>query len=154
MPEYSATRWFADAQRDFASRLRWTVTPSYEQANHHPTAAVSPGVDMAAPPGESVLLTAKIADPDGGAVSCRWWQYREAGTFRGEVSIEDADTPMVIVRIPDDAVAGQTVHLILEVQNDAELPLKAYQRGIVTIAGGDGDESYGAQPSVDFRGRY
>jgi hypothetical protein len=119
-------------RRSSTARLRWTVSPSYEQANHHPTATISPGVDVLGKPGESLVLTAAVTDPDGDTVFWRWWQYREAGTVPRPVPIIGAETPVATVRIPDDEVAGHTLHLILEVRDDAELPLKAYQRITVT----------------------
>ena len=41
--EASVTRWFADAQADFAARLRWSVTPAFADANHHPQLEIARG---------------------------------------------------------------------------------------------------------------
>ena len=43
--EGSVVRWFADAQADFAARLRWSVAPRFEDANHHPVLAIEQGID-------------------------------------------------------------------------------------------------------------
>ena len=132
--EYSVTRWFADAQRDFAARLRWSVTPEFSAVNHHPVLTVSPGLDLVASPGERVLLTATAEDPDGDGVTLRWWQYREAGTLPAAVRLEGADSTEVAFTLPGDAEPGQTLHLILEARDDAALPLVTYRRVIVTVA--------------------
>src|SRR3954447_25926133 len=129
--EYSLTRWFGDAQRDFATRLRWSVTPEYSDANHHPRVTVSPGLDLTADAGSTVALSASATDPDGDPVSYRWWQYAEAGTYPGRVALDGDDRPEVTLTVPSDGVAGQTIHLILEVQDGAAVPLKRYERVIV-----------------------
>jgi len=131
--EYSLTRWFGDAQRDFATRLRWSVTPEYAGANHHPEVAVSPGLDMRGEPGSTMTLSAFATDPDGDSLSYRWSQYAEAGTYAGRVALSGIEGSEVTLTVPSDGTAGQTVHLILEVQDDAAMPLKRYQRVIVTI---------------------
>lgn len=131
--EYSVTRWFGDAQRDFVTRLRWSVTPEYSLANHHPGVAVEPGLDLAAAPGGSVTLTASATDPDGDDVSYHWWQYVEAGTYPGSVELSGSDGPELSVAVPGDAAPGQTVHLILEVQDSAPVPLTRYARVILTV---------------------
>ena len=49
--EASVTRWFADAQADFAARLRWSVTPAYVDANHHPRLGSRRGSTSRSQPG-------------------------------------------------------------------------------------------------------
>jgi hypothetical protein len=132
--EYSVTRWFADAQRDFATRLRWSVTPEFSAANHHPVLTVTPALDLSAAPGERITVRATAEDPDGDAVALRWWQYREAGTLPTALALDGADSAEVAFTLPGDAAPGQTVHLIVEARDDAELPLAAYRRVIVTVA--------------------
>lgn len=131
--EYSVTRWFADAQRDFAARLRWSISPRYGEADHHPIVKVLPGEDLTVMPGEAATLTAEAHDPDGGAVSYRWWHYREAGSHPGGISLEAADTASAQAHVPEGAVRGETIHIILEVENDSEIPLKSTSRVILTV---------------------
>ncbi|MDQ0675193.1 hypothetical protein QFZ36_002754 [Pseudarthrobacter siccitolerans] len=131
--EYSLTRWFGDAQRDFATRLRWSVTREYAGANHHPEVAVSPGLDVSGEPGSAMTLSASATDPDDDSLSYHWWQYAEAGTYAGRVALYGNDGSEVTLTVPSDGAAGQTIHLILEVEDDAAMPLKRYQRVIVTI---------------------
>lgn len=131
--EYTTTRWFADAQNDFAARLRWSATAHYSDANHHPVLHIVEGVDVTAPPGGSVTLHAEATDPDGDAAAVTWWQYPEAGTFDRLIELDVNEPCRAVVFIPEDAVPGQTIHIIAEAQDDSSRPLKSYQRVIITI---------------------
>ena len=132
-PEQSVVRWFADAQADFAARLRWTVSARFAEANHHPTLRVLQGTDIRVSPGDDVALSAVVDDPDGDAVRCHWWHYREAGTFPGPVPISPLDGDSTRVAIPADAQAGHTIHVIVEASDDTDEPLKAYQRVVLQV---------------------
>jgi hypothetical protein len=134
--EYTQTRWFGDAQRDFAARLQWSVTPAYAGANHAPAVSVHPGTDLVVPSGSSVMLTASASDPDGDELTFSWWQYREAGTYPGVVGLPDSDEPVIRFTVPEDAAAGDTIHLILEVRDDGLPPLASYARVILTVEAG------------------
>ena len=131
--ESSVTRWFADAQADFAARLQWSVCPRYEDANHHPLLRIEQGTDIAVMPGTRTLLSASVGDPDGDRVQCRWWLYREAGTCEADVSLSAEYGTSTTVRVPDGAQPGGTIHVIAEAQDDADRPLKAYRRVILTV---------------------
>lgn len=132
--EGSVVRWFADAQADFAARLRWSVSPAYADANHHPALEVEPGLDLTVAPGEAVELTARTSDPDGDGVNVRWWVYDEAGTCAGDIALSSADGNRATVVAPVGAVPGQTIHVIAEALDDADRPLKTYRRVILTVA--------------------
>ncbi|MEK3884777.1 nucleoside hydrolase-like domain-containing protein [Paenibacillus sp. PL2-23] len=84
---YAVARWFGAAQRDFAARMKWTVTPRYEDASHPPIAQLlSPRSNsLVVRPGEVVTLAAAVQDPDNGHVTGRWWRYEEADTYPGAI---------------------------------------------------------------------
>ena len=131
--EGSVTRWFADAQADFAARLRWSVTPRYEDANHHPTLRIAQGGDLEVEAGAVVSLTAAVGDPDGDDVRMRWWVDREAGTT--DAALEPVEGSQTSVRVPADARQGDTIHVIAEASDlAADHPLKAYRRVILVVA--------------------
>lgn len=143
--DYAAARWFEDIQLDFAARLRWTVAPSYSDANHAPMVRVTDGaLDRDVKPGEVVPLVAMVTDPDGDAVAATWWHYAEAGTYPGGVSLsgplaEDGDDASATevrwsVTVPEDARPGDTIHLILQVRDDGTPPMTSYQRVILTVS--------------------
>lgn len=126
-------RWVPDFQRDFAGRLQWSVSNAYSAANHHPRLEVSTGLDMTARPGEAVTVAWSVWDPDGDTVSVTFWQYREAGSCPSEASIERTSADAVTVTVPDGAVAGETIHVIIEATDNGEPPLTAYARTILMV---------------------
>lgn len=128
--EDSVVRWFADAQADFAARLQWTVLP-FAETNHHPQLAVD-AIDRDAAPGEDVTLSASVADPDGDDVTMRWWVDKGATTYADDVALA-GEGLRAVVRVPEDARPGQTIHVLAEATDDAPAPLKAWQRVVVTV---------------------
>ncbi|MFV2022399.1 nucleoside hydrolase-like domain-containing protein [Micromonospora sp. LOL_023] len=130
---YSSGRWAKAAQLDFAARLTWLTTARFADANHHPVVTVHSGLDVSARPGATIALCATVDDPDGDSVTTTWWQYREAGTFPGEVDIADSAALRTTVSIPPDATPGDTVHLILEATDQGNPPLTRYQRVVVRV---------------------
>ena len=60
-----------------------------------------------AAPGQRVNLSAAgTHDPDGNSVSYRWFVYPEAGTFKGDVRIEEAASPQAWFLAPQVDGAG------------------------------------------------
>ena len=88
---------------------------------------------MVAEPGEVVRLKASATDPDGDPLDFRWWHYLEAGSSGGQLEIEDGDSPYASLTVPEQAVSGQSIHLILEVKDSGSPPLTRFARVIVTV---------------------
>ncbi len=131
-------RWRRAYQNEFEARMDWCVKP-FDETNHAPSAVVSGDktlkiLRIKTDPGATVALRGAGSDPDGDAVDCRWWVYREAGTYWGEVPLAVADTAEATVTVPAKA-AGRTVHVILEVTDDGAPPLTAYRRIILEVSG-------------------
>jgi hypothetical protein len=131
--DYAAARWFGPAQQDFAARLKWTVTRTYAGANHAPSVKVDDPLDVSAAPGQTVPLRASASDPDGNALTFKWWQYTDAGTCPGSVTFTTPDMLSTSMQVPPQALPGQTIHLILEVTDNGTPALSSYQRVIVTV---------------------
>ena len=94
-------RWFDAIQNDFASRADWCVKP-YDQANHPPVVKLTHALDLKVRPGDSVSLNAKgTTDPDGDALTYRWWQYEEADSAESRVTITDASTQQASFVVPE-----------------------------------------------------
>ena len=112
--------------------MDWCVQPPH-QANHAPVAvcngdATRSVLEVAAAPGADVPLTAASSrDPDGHGLSYRWWVYREAGTYRGDVKLSSPTRIESAVAVPGDA-AGAEIHIILEVTDDGAPPLTSFRR--------------------------
>lgn len=128
-------RWADDFQNEFAARMKW-CTETYEDANHEPVVQVAEGIDLAAERGEAVTLTAKTYDPDGDRVAVSFWQYGDADTYGGQVELIPGTGDQVSFTVPEDAKIGDTIHIIVEAQDDGELPITRYQRAIVTVTDG------------------
>ncbi|MBN2030757.1 DUF1593 domain-containing protein [bacterium] len=129
---YPQTRWVDVLQNDFAARADWCVMGSGE-ANHPPVVSLNHPDNLNVEAGVDVELSGMADDPDGDTVSYRWWQYGEADTYPGIVDVVDADSREASFRVPEDAAAGETIHVILEVTDSGTPPLTRYQRVIITV---------------------
>lgn len=108
----------------------------YREANHPPIVALQGPQDVQAAPGATVALNVSgSVDPDGDILRYSWWQYRDAGTYKGQVMIADADRARASIHIPSEAKVGETIHLVGEVTDTGKPPLTRYRRVIVTVSG-------------------
>jgi hypothetical protein len=89
--------------------------------------------DLDVRPGATITLRATATDPDKNRVRAHWWQYADAGTYPGDVTIADPYSLTTAVRVPPDAMAGQTIHIVLEGTDDGTPALTRYQRVILTV---------------------
>ncbi len=124
--------FFPQAQRDFAARLNWSVTPSYAKANHEPVVTIQGPLQVMAAAGEKIRLNGAVSDPDKDAVSLTWWQF-QVGSYPNKVVISSPNQAQTEVLIPKDARGGQTIHLILEATDQGKPALTRYQRVLITI---------------------
>ena len=121
------------AQNDFAARMIWSVTPTYDRANHEPVVKIVGSTKVSARPDETVRLEAAVSDPDGNAVSVRWWRWKDVDTYPGEVSLSDPTALTTRLQVPADAMAGQTIQLVLEAKDNGMPALTRYQRVTVSV---------------------
>ncbi|HYO24418.1 MAG TPA: nucleoside hydrolase-like domain-containing protein [Lacipirellulaceae bacterium] len=132
-------RWREHYQNDFAARMDWCVAAEFDQANHNPHAVLNgdsskSAASMTAKQGETVRLSAEgSTDPDNDELAFKWWVYREAGDFPGEISLLAVEGPSTSFVAPP-VKKPATVHVILEVRDAGTPNLWAYRRAIVTIA--------------------
>ena len=122
------------AQNALAARLLWSVTGTYASANHEPRVTIEGSARLSARPGETIRLQGVASDPDGDAVTVRWWRWKEIDTYPGVVALSTPTSLATTVQVPADATAGQTLHLILEVTDDGAPPLTRYRRVVVTVS--------------------
>lgn len=135
------TRWLPQMQHDFLGRAHWvTMTP--EEANHEPVVHIPRARrDLSVRPGQTVNLAAQAADPDGDRLDIKWWQYREAGTYAGQVRLARGTARAAggvsnlsnSVTVPSDAKPGDTIHIIAEVTDAGSPTLTRYGRFILTV---------------------
>jgi len=132
--DYATARWFGPAQQDFAARMKWTVTPSYSSANHAPVVTVDGPLNISAKRGEKIRMQVSAKDPDGNALACMWWQYKDAATYPGSISLMTPNTLSTSFEIPPNAIPGQTIHIIFEIRDNGTPTLTGYKRLIVTVS--------------------
>lgn len=132
--DFKATlwRWRDDFQNDFAARMDWT-TKSYQEANHPPVAILNHQEAFTVRSGQEFELSAHATDPDGDSVSYFWFQYAEAGSYKGAVKIKYAENMAHIDLVAPKVDKPETVHFILKVTDKGSPPLSQYRRVIVTI---------------------
>ena len=125
-------RWREDFQNDFAARMDW-CTKNYEAANHAPIPALTHDENLEVTAGDEITLDATAStDPDGNTLRYEWFHYREPGTFKGQLEIDNAKEKTV--KIPAPAVDyPQTAHFILKVTDNGTPALTRYKRVIVSI---------------------
>lgn len=138
-PEYAVSRWWRAIQHELAGRLAWSLASRYADANHPPVIEVEGGLAREVVPGQVVELVARAQDPDGDAVRLQWWCYQEAGTCPEPVEVawdQQGKDAVARVRVPERAVPGQTVHLIVQGEDlvpEGRISFVRYQRVILTV---------------------
>ncbi len=126
-------KFIAAAQNDFAARMKWSVTPKFADANHEPKVTIKGALAVSAKPGDTVRLEGAVSDPDKNEVAVNWWQYNDAGTYPGDITLATPAATSTSFAVPADAQAGQTIHVILEATDKGVPALTRYQRVVVTV---------------------
>lgn len=128
---YAQIRWLAALQNDFAARADWCIK-DYKNANHAPVVKLNTAKNLIAKSAQKVNLSGTATDPDGDALTYRWWQYDDVDTYGGKVEILNSDKKNASFMMPNDIQKGENIHIVLEV-NDSKIPsLTRYQRVIIT----------------------
>ncbi len=134
-------RWREHFQNDFAARMDWCVADSEDAANHNPKPVLNGDntkdvLTLSATSGAEVSLSAAgTSDPDGDAVSVRWWIYPEASSLEG-ATLTAASGLATTVRLPKVDQA-RTLHVILEAKDAGEPNLFAYRRVVLEVKSAD-----------------
>ena len=133
LPRQADDPFVATAQRDFAARLVWSITPTYAAANHNPEITLKTPAFVNGRAGQKVSLGATASDPDHDRVNMRWWRWKAADDYPGEVRFVDADKPESQLQIPRDAKAGQEFQIIVEATDSGTPNLSRYAKVVVRV---------------------
>lgn len=127
-------RWREVIQNDFAARMLWCTKP-FSEANHAPVAKLAHTETFTVKSGELFHLNADgSTDPDGDSMSYLWIQYREAGTYNGNVSFRPYASNLYDLPVTAPTVSKpETIHFILQVKDKGTPALVSYKRVIVTV---------------------
>jgi hypothetical protein len=112
--------------------MAWTTKP-YREVNHPPVVVLKHPDAITVRGGEKFGLDASATDPDGDSLSFFWFQYAEAGTYKGAVPINSAENMAHVDVAAPKVGRPATVHFILKVTDKGSPPLSQYKRVIVTI---------------------
>ncbi|GGD29739.1 hypothetical protein GCM10010915_07440 [Microbacterium faecale] len=123
-------QWFGAYQRDFAARLRWSVTPEYADANHAPRVDADGPEHRVVSAGERVELAFTVMDPDGDEVRIRTYVDENASTSRAHIELAES---AVLVAIADDAPTGSVTHVIVEATDSGEPMMTGYARFVLSV---------------------
>lgn len=135
--KWTVARFRSDYQNDFQARMDWCVQ-SFKGANHHPIVVFNNDisgavVNLNVVSGSVVALSAAgSTDPDGNSLSYYWYQYHEAGSYNGSVSIKNNSTRDANFVAPK-VTSPQTIHVILKVSDNGTPKLVSYRRIIITV---------------------
>jgi hypothetical protein len=129
------TRWAPHFQNDYQARMDWCVK-DFDRANHPPSPVLGSDkslqpVEITAQPGESIELDASGSlDIDGDALAYQWKYYPEAGSYPGQIEIENSDQKSASFAVPQDA-SGKTLHVLLLLSDNGTPELTRYRRLVV-----------------------
>ena len=113
--------------------MKWSVTPTFAGANHEPRVEIRGDARISARPGETVRVDGSASDPDGNALTVKWWRWKDVDTYPGEVTLASPASLATSLTVPSDAVAGQTIQLVLEATDNGTPALTRYRRVVVTL---------------------
>jgi hypothetical protein len=127
-------RWREAMQNDFAARMLWCTKP-FEEVNHPPVPKVAHPESFTVKSGEQFHLNADgTTDPDGDSMSYFWFQYKEAGSYKGTVSFRPYSPNLYDIPVTAPKVTKpETVHFILQVKDKGSPALTRYKRVVVTV---------------------
>lgn len=132
-PTESMWPYVADIQRDFAARVDWAGTSDFHKAEHQPGIRLVQGNDFTAAPGQTLHLTAQAFSPDKAGVTVTFRIYEEASAQWAKKAKLDVNGAEANITIPQEAVAGDALHIIVKAQADGHHRLTHYQQAIIRI---------------------
>jgi hypothetical protein len=131
-------RWRRAYQNDFAARIDWCIADSFGKANHNPDVVLNGNkskdvMNLTVTSGTGVTLTAVgTSDPDDDKLTYKWFVYKEAGNFSGNVPLTNTNVPQISFIAPK-VKSENTLHVILQVKDNGEPNLFSYRRIVLTI---------------------
>lgn len=131
--------WKEHIKNDFATRVKWSCTNKYENANHHPIILIDDEkfptrdvLNMNVKAGQRIIFNVKDSyDPDGNNLSFRGYLYKEASNYYDDISLVEKDG-LITFKVPDNAI-GHNLHIIIEASDSGIPMLTTYRRVIVNV---------------------
>jgi hypothetical protein len=121
---------YPERNLSWAARMKWSVTPKFEDANHYPV--LSGPLSIKAKPGETITIKATAFDPDGDNMDLKWW-YFPVGSYEGDTAVDHPESAKTTFTVPEDANPGETIHFVLQAIDHGTPALTKYLRTIITV---------------------
>jgi hypothetical protein len=112
----------------------WT-TKAFNESNHPPVPKLAHAENFTVKSGQPFHLNADgTTDPDGDSMSYWWFQYPEAGSYKGNVSFRPYSPNIYDIPVTAPVVTSpKTIHFILKVTDKGTPALTRYKRVVVTV---------------------
>lgn len=125
--------YVADVQRDFAARVSWVDAETFAEGEHAPTLTVAGGTDYCAEAGRTYTLHVQAASLDRTEVTVSARIYPEASASWAAETAVSQDGNAFTVTIPESAVPGDQLHLLLRAQAGGHYRLTRYAQVIFRV---------------------
>ena len=131
-------RFYPDIFNDFAARMEWAekgkgntnpvvIVTDKQQSNGDGSLSSLP---LRIKPGQTIELDASRSyDPDGDALSFRWWIQSDIGNCPQDIRLTEQGAHAALT-MPEKA-ANVEIHLVCEVHDNGRIPLVSYRRIII-----------------------
>lgn len=129
--DHTFPNMYPERNLSWAARMKWSVTPKYEDANHYPI-VIGP-LNIRAKPGKKIKIKASAFDPDGDQLDIKWWYFPVGSYERGTLSVDSPATAQTTFTVPEDAKTGDTIHFVLQAIDHGTPALTTYLRTVITI---------------------
>ncbi|MDX8339414.1 DUF1593 domain-containing protein [Draconibacterium sp. IB214405] len=129
--DHTFPNMFPERNLSEAARMKWSVTPNYEDANHYPE--LTGPLSISAKPGEEIELNATAVDPDGDQLDIKWW-YFPVGTYESDaLAVDNPSVAQTTFTVPENAKPGETIHFVLQAIDNGSPVLTKYLRTVITV---------------------
>lgn len=136
VPKTEMERWVPHAKNSFLNRLNYTLKGP-EEVNHEPLAVINKDksnkiISIHGQPGKQISLNAAgSSDQDGDKISFNWFFYKEASSYKENISIGQPASAKQTIKVPED-IEDKEIHIVLEVHDNGAPNLVSYRRVIIS----------------------